>query len=84
MSRAVCSLPVGIRYFNPSEARWVGTMIPRKQANDDTSEFHFGKEETEPVVAFSRPPPIPPYLGLGPLVVLSLFDAWSKRDKNDA
>ncbi|GAA0172041.1 hypothetical protein LIER_25947 [Lithospermum erythrorhizon] len=51
-----------------------------KEANVDPTLVYIGKEQTEPVVAFSRPPPMPPYLG--PLVAL-LLDAWLKRDKND-
>lgn len=56
-------------------------MIPRKQTNENAAEAHIEKEKAEPVVAFSRPPPLPPVLG--PLVALSVLESWNKRDNND-
>ncbi|CAM8901097.1 unnamed protein product [Rhodiola kirilowii] len=38
-------------------------------------------ERADPIVAFSRPPPLPPVLG--PLVALSLFEGWTSRDNSD-
>lgn len=65
----------------PAGGKLVGTMIPKKQANDDAGEAQMKAENIEPLVAFSRPPPIPPFLG--PLVALSLLESWSRRDSND-
>lgn len=59
----------------------VGIMTPKKQANDDAGEAQIKAEKIEPLVAFSRPPPVPPFLG--PLVALSLLESWSSRDSND-
>lgn len=59
----------------------VGTMTPRKLTNDNAGEAHIKKDEAEPIVAFSRPPPLPPILG--PLVALSILESWSKWDNND-
>ncbi|KAM3263281.1 hypothetical protein P3L10_000275 [Capsicum annuum] len=70
-----------IRTTFPSGSRIVGTMTPKKQANDDAGEAQIKVENAEPLVAFSRPPPIPPFLG--PLVALSLLESWSKRDNKD-
>lgn len=59
----------------------VGTMMPRRQVNDDAWGGRVEKENHDPVVAFSRPPPLSPFIG--PLVALSLLQSWSKRDGND-
>nr|GMC98071.1 uncharacterized protein LOC105158209 [Ipomoea batatas] len=56
-------------------------MMRRRQVNDDAREGQIEKENHDPVVAFSRPPPLPPFIG--PLVALSLLQSWSKRDGND-
>ncbi|KAL3499307.1 hypothetical protein ACH5RR_038400 [Cinchona calisaya] len=71
------------RRIHSSEGRWVGTMTPKKQANDDAGEGRVAESEADPdpTVAFSRPPPLPPVLG--PLVAFSLLDSWLKRDSND-
>ncbi|KAK4728791.1 hypothetical protein R3W88_021779 [Solanum pinnatisectum] len=78
------TLVPGISKFKnifPSGSRIVGTMTPKKQANDDAGEAQMKAENIEPLVAFSRPPPVPPFLG--PLVALSLLESWSTRDSND-
>lgn len=67
--------------LNNGDIDTVGTMIPKKQANDDAGEAQMKAENIEPLVAFSRPPPIPPFLG--PLVALSLLESWSRRDSKD-
>lgn len=59
----------------------VGTMVPRKQTNEDASETRIQKEQAEPLVAFSKPPPLPPVLGS--VVALSMLELWNKRDNND-
>jgi hypothetical protein len=35
----------------------------------------------DPIVAFSKPPPLPPVFG--PLIALSLFEMWSSHDGDD-
>ncbi|KAK6129978.1 hypothetical protein DH2020_036260 [Rehmannia glutinosa] len=64
-----------------SKGRWVGTMTPRKQTNDNNAGEAHMEEKAEPIVAFSRPPPLSPFLG--PLVALSMLESWNKRDNND-
>lgn len=60
----------------------VATSLPKKQENNNTGEEGpITKEKNGPIVAFSRPPPLPPVLG--PLVALSLLETWSSRDSND-
>lgn len=58
-------------------------MTPRRSADNGAAGGHVSKTEADPdpIVAFSRPPPVPPVLG--PLVALSLLDSWLKRDSND-
>ncbi|CAA2986568.1 Hypothetical predicted protein [Olea europaea subsp. europaea] len=83
MRRVATSLPLASK-FRPifsSEARLVGTMTPKKQVNDDAGEAHIEKDKAEPIAAFSRPPPLPPFLG--PLVALSMLESWTKHDSND-
>ncbi|MCD7472715.1 hypothetical protein HAX54_014044 [Datura stramonium] len=69
------------RTMFPSGSRIVGSMTPKKQANDDAGEAQMKAENIEPLVAFSRPPPIPPFLG--PIIALSLLESWSKQDSNN-
>lgn len=64
------------------EAGIVATSTPKKGADDICS--HGGvitKEKIDPVVTFSRPPPLPPVLG--PLVALSLLQTWLNGDTGD-
>ena len=55
---------------------------PQRHGNENTScESVITKDENvEPLVAFSRPPPLPPVLG--PLVVLSFFEMSSGDEDN--
>ncbi|XP_050229893.1 uncharacterized protein LOC126678997 [Mercurialis annua] len=58
----------------------MATVTPRKQEN----EYKGGRglnEKTDPIVAFSRPPPLPPVVG--PLLALSFFETWSSREGGD-
>ncbi|KAM1025022.1 hypothetical protein ACFX14_038120 [Malus domestica] len=68
----------------PMKGSW-GTLVsstPKKLGNNDNGEGGIvTKEKTEPMVAFSRPPPLPPVFG--PLLLLSLLETWSSRDSND-
>ncbi|KAF1873524.1 hypothetical protein Lal_00027562 [Lupinus albus] len=55
---------------------------PKKQENNEFSEMGLAtKEIIDPVVAFSKPPPLPPVLG--PLVALSLLETWWKGSADD-
>lgn len=53
-------------------------MIPRKQRNEDGGEAHIEKEKAEPIVTFSRPPPLPPVLG--PLLAISILESSNNND----
>ncbi|PIN04693.1 hypothetical protein CDL12_22773 [Handroanthus impetiginosus] len=64
-----------------SKGRWVSTITPRKQTDESAGDAGVEKEKAEPIVAISRPPPLPPFIG--PLVALSMLDAWTKRDNSD-
>lgn len=50
------------------------TQKPEKEVNYNESVLT-KEENAEPLVAFSRPPPLPPVLG--PLIMLSLFEISS-------
>ncbi|XP_028774869.1 uncharacterized protein LOC114731779 [Neltuma alba] len=59
----------------------MATLPPKKQANNEFSEEKtITKENTDPLVAFSRPPPFPP--DLGPLVALTLLGTWFNGDND--
>ncbi|EEF51234.1 conserved hypothetical protein [Ricinus communis] len=59
----------------------VATITPKKHENNDFGEGRRLNEKTDPIVAFSRPPQLPPVFG--PLVALSLFEMWSSHDGDD-
>ncbi|XP_022737464.1 uncharacterized protein LOC111290429 [Durio zibethinus] len=62
--------------------RTVATSTPRKSENNDPKGGGpFSNDQTEPIVAFSKPPPQPPLLG--PLGALSLLETWSRRDGDE-
>ncbi|XP_066345783.1 LOW QUALITY PROTEIN: uncharacterized protein [Miscanthus floridulus] len=63
-------------------ARMMTITTPQRHGNENTSsESVVTKDENvEPLVAFSRPPPLPPVLG--PLVVLSFFEMSSGDEDN--
>ncbi|KAH6777544.1 hypothetical protein C2S52_006991 [Perilla frutescens var. hirtella] len=73
-------LATKIRPIYSSKGRWVGTMSPRKQTNEDGGGACIEKEKVEPIVTFSRPPPLPPVLG--PLVAISMLESWNTKDNN--
>ncbi|KAL8503425.1 hypothetical protein ACS0TY_022245 [Phlomoides rotata] len=81
MTAASRQLVTKLGPVSSSKGRYVGTMIPRKQTNEDAGEARIQKERAEPIVAFSKPPPFPPVLG--PLVALSILELWNKRENND-
>uniref|UniRef100_A0A0D9W8H8 Uncharacterized protein n=2 Tax=Leersia perrieri TaxID=77586 RepID=A0A0D9W8H8_9ORYZ len=62
--------------------RLMTITTPQKHGMENNSnESVLAKDEnTEPLVAFSRPPPLPPVLG--PLIVLSLFNTSSGGDED--
>lgn len=60
----------------------MATTTTKKPGKDGSSEGGNVKEKAEdPIVVFSRPPPLPPVLG--PLIALSLLETWLSRDSND-
>ncbi|CAK9180762.1 unnamed protein product [Ilex paraguariensis] len=66
------------------EGAWgtMATTMSKKQANTNAGEEgQIAKDKADPIVAFSRPPPVPPVLG--PLVALTLLETWSSRDSSD-
>ncbi|CAL5025838.1 unnamed protein product [Urochloa decumbens] len=72
------------RHFKPVNglARTMTVTTPQKHGNKNTSsESVISKDENvEPLVAFSRPPPLPPVLG--PLFLLSFFEMSSADEDN--
>ncbi|KAG8375002.1 hypothetical protein BUALT_Bualt10G0054200 [Buddleja alternifolia] len=83
MRGTACLRPLANKFRPAQSSRgsWVGTITPRIQTNEDAGEALVEKEKAEPIVAFSRPPPLPPFIG--PLVALSMLDSWTKGDNND-
>ncbi|KAL8106919.1 hypothetical protein AgCh_023639 [Apium graveolens] len=67
----------------PLKVKWGAKAIsmPKKPLNNDPGEVTIVKEKVDPIVAFSKPPPVPPVIG--PLVVLSLLDSYFSRDNDD-
>ncbi|CAK8539357.1 unnamed protein product [Lathyrus sativus] len=60
----------------------LATSKPKKQEKNESGEMGLAtKEMIDPVVAYSRPPPLPPVIG--PLVALSLLDTWWNRKADD-
>lgn len=55
-------------------------MTPQKNTSSDESVIT-KDENVEPLVAFSRPPPLPPVIG--PLFVLSFFEMSSGDEDNE-
>ncbi|KAL3738183.1 hypothetical protein ACJRO7_019677 [Eucalyptus globulus] len=71
-----------LKQMNYIKGSW-GTLTsstPLKQGNSNSG-MPDPREKTEPIVAFSRLPPMPPVLG--PLVLLSLFETWNSHDGNE-
>ncbi|GLT67886.1 hypothetical protein SLA2020_401620 [Shorea laevis] len=80
------SLPTKFKYkqINHMAGSWgtVSIITKKKLQNNDSKEGEaVSKEKTDPIVAFSRPPTLPPFLG--PLVALSRLETWSDRDIDD-
>ncbi|KAK3429234.1 hypothetical protein EUGRSUZ_E00650 [Eucalyptus grandis] len=71
-----------LKQINCIKGSWgiLTSSTPLKRGKSDSG-MPDPREKTEPIVAFSRPPPMPPVLG--PLVLLSLFETWNSRDGND-
>ncbi|OWM85294.1 hypothetical protein CDL15_Pgr028081 [Punica granatum] len=60
----------------------LATSTPLKKRGKSSKEGNsVSFEKSDPIVAFSKPPPLPPFLG--PLVVLSLLETFSSRDGNE-
>ncbi|KAF2935496.1 uncharacterized protein [Oryza sativa Japonica Group] len=62
--------------------RLMTITTPQKHGKENNSNDSVLTEDEniEPLVAFSRPPPLPPVLG--PLIMLSLFNMSSGGDEN--
>ncbi|KAL5214755.1 hypothetical protein ABZP36_003907 [Zizania latifolia] len=63
--------------------RLMTVTTPHKNGKENnSSDSVLTKDENiEPLVAFSRPPPLPPVLG--PLIMLSLFDMSTGSDEDN-
>ncbi|KAK0587272.1 hypothetical protein LWI29_020309 [Acer saccharum] len=60
----------------------LATSTPKKHANNDSTEgVPITKVKAEPIVAYRKPPPLPPVIG--PLVALSMLETLSSRDGDD-
>ncbi|TXG50555.1 hypothetical protein EZV62_023079 [Acer yangbiense] len=60
----------------------LATSTPKKHVNNDSTEgVPITKVKAEPIVAYSKPPPLPPVIG--PLVALSLLETLSSRNGDD-
>ncbi|KAJ6695402.1 hypothetical protein OIU74_014518 [Salix koriyanagi] len=60
----------------------VATSTRKKQEGNASAETVLvPNEKMDPIVAFSRPPPLPPVFG--PLIALSFFEMWSSHDGDD-
>ncbi|KAI3828809.1 hypothetical protein L1987_02919 [Smallanthus sonchifolius] len=65
----------------PVKTSWVATLTPKKVKDDGFEKKEEMKnEEVDPIVTFSKLPPVPPVLG--PIVLLSLWETWSTPDEN--
>ncbi|GKA90209.1 hypothetical protein Tco_0812079 [Tanacetum coccineum] len=68
-----------LKNIYPVKTSWVATLTPKKVKEDGFEKnAQMKKEEVDPIVTFSKPPPVPPVLG--PLVLFSLWEAWSAHD----
>ncbi|PIA49241.1 hypothetical protein AQUCO_01300232v1 [Aquilegia coerulea] len=57
-------------------------LAPKKEVNDlGYGGQHGTSDEAGPIVAFSKPPPLPP--ALGPFLMLSFLEMVLSRDKKD-
>ncbi|KAI4326910.1 hypothetical protein L6164_019430 [Bauhinia variegata] len=87
MRGLVALLPAEKRFirlyrFKGSWAGTVATSAPKKQEDNKSDKGGLvTKEKMDPIVTFTRPPPLPPLLG--PLVAISLLETWSSRDTDD-
>ncbi|KAK2664134.1 hypothetical protein Ddye_002708 [Dipteronia dyeriana] len=60
----------------------LATSTPKRHPNNDATEGEpITKVKAEPIVAYSKPPPLPPVIG--PLVALSLLETLSSHDGDD-
>ncbi|OIW11100.1 hypothetical protein TanjilG_22907 [Lupinus angustifolius] len=84
-ARPVPKAVLASQIWNHVSCHWhciLATLTPKKQENNEFSEMGLAtKEIVDPVVAFSKPPPLPPVLG--PLVALSLLETWWKGSADD-
>lgn len=87
MRGTALSFPTKIKFkqIYPLAKSWgtVSTTTPKKLENKESQGGTISPaEKTEqPLVAFSKPPPLPPFLG--PLVALSLLETLYSRDGDE-
>ena len=53
----------------------------KQEGNASAETVLVPNEKMDPIVAFSRPPPLPPVFG--PVIALSFFEMWSSHDGDD-
>ncbi|PON35886.1 hypothetical protein PanWU01x14_332830 [Parasponia andersonii] len=83
-SKALSSAKNKLKQMYPLKDSWgtLATTTTKKPGKDVSSEGGTVKEKGDnPIVVFSKPPPVPPVLG--PLIALSLLETWLNRDGND-
>ncbi|RQO88297.1 hypothetical protein POPTR_003G131550v4 [Populus trichocarpa] len=72
------------KQIRPMTGSW-GTVATstrkRQEGNASFEKVLAPNEKMDPIVAFSKPPPLPPVFG--PLIALSLFEMWSSHDGDD-
>ncbi|KAK1326637.1 hypothetical protein QJS10_CPA01g02377 [Acorus calamus] len=82
--RGITKLPVKniLKQMYPAEGatRMTAILTPRKHDDGEFKDEHvlLMNGKVEPIVAFSRPPPLPPFIG--PLVALSLLEMGLSGD----
>ncbi|KAK6935423.1 hypothetical protein RJ641_035578 [Dillenia turbinata] len=85
MRRTAASLLPAMHEFNrifpTSGVTRAMTSLALKKQEDTNFQGGIKDDKADPVVAFSKPPPLPPVLE--PVVLLSLFETWSSHDSKD-
>ncbi|GMI88496.1 hypothetical protein like AT4G23493 [Hibiscus trionum] len=85
-SAAILPAKYKFKKICPTAGSWgtVATSTPRESDDNGSNKEKGGsisKDQNEPMVALSKPPPHPHFLG--PLLAFSLLETWSRRDADD-